>query len=48
VLRPAGIAQFGERKVDVVTEGEYLPAGTWIKVIRVDGTRVIVRLQMEE
>ena len=47
VLRPAGIARFGDRKVDVVTEGEYLPAGALIKVIRVDGTRVIVRAQME-
>jgi membrane-bound serine protease (ClpP class) len=48
VLRPAGMARFGDRKVDVVTEGEYLPAGTLIKVMRVDGTRVIVRRQMEE
>jgi membrane-bound serine protease (ClpP class) len=47
VLRPAGMARFGDRKVDVVTEGEYLPAGTLIKVIRVDGTRVIVRSKME-
>ncbi|MDB4894035.1 MAG: hypothetical protein JWN15_297 [Firmicutes bacterium] len=47
VLRPAGMARFGDRKVDVVTEGEYLTAGSLIKVIRVDGTRVIVRSQKE-
>lgn len=42
-LRPAGTVQFGEEKVDVVTEGEFLKAGTAVKVIRVDGARVIVR-----
>lgn len=43
VLRPAGTAQFGIDKVDVVTEGEFIHAGTQIKVIRVDGARVVVR-----
>ncbi|HLN63499.1 MAG TPA: NfeD family protein [Symbiobacteriaceae bacterium] len=43
VLRPAGTAQFGQDKVDVVTEGEFVSAGTKVKVIRVDGARVIVR-----
>lgn len=43
VLRPAGTAQFGDLKVDVVTEGEYLGAGVAVKVIRVEGTRVVVR-----
>jgi membrane-bound serine protease (ClpP class) len=42
-LRPAGTAQFGEEKVDVVTEGEFVKAGTTVKVIRVDGARVTVR-----
>jgi membrane-bound serine protease (ClpP class) len=43
VLRPAGTAQFGDLKVDVVTEGDYVVAGTALAVIRVDGTRVVVR-----
>ncbi|HYG58814.1 MAG TPA: NfeD family protein, partial [Symbiobacteriaceae bacterium] len=43
VLRPAGSAFFGNDRVDVVTEGEFIPAGTTIKVIRVDGARVVVR-----
>jgi len=43
VLRPAGTAQFGDLKVDVVTEGEFVPAGATVKVIRVEGTRVVVR-----
>jgi len=43
VLRPAGTAQVGDLKLDVVTEGEYLQAGILVKIIRVDGTRVVVR-----
>lgn len=43
VLRPAGTAQIGSERVDVVCEGEFLPAGTKVAVVRVDGTRVLVR-----
>lgn len=43
VLRPAGTAQFGDLKVDVVTEGEFLPAGVSVRVVQVEGTRVVVR-----
>lgn len=43
VLRPAGTALFGNEKVDVVAEGEFIPAGTLVKIIRVEGTRVVVR-----
>jgi membrane-bound serine protease (ClpP class) len=43
VLRPAGMALFGEARISVVTEGEYIDAGTRVRVIRVDGARVIVR-----
>lgn len=42
-LRPAGTARFGAQKVDVVTEGEFVDAGSPVKVIEVDGTRVVVR-----
>lgn len=42
-LRPAGVARFGERKVDVVTEGEFIPKGSRIRVIEVEGARVVVR-----
>lgn len=43
-LRPAGMAEFddGER-LDVVSEGSYIPTGTKIKVIKVEGRRVVVR-----
>ncbi len=42
-LRPAGTAQFGDDRADVVTEGEFVTAGTPVKVMRVDGARITVR-----
>ncbi len=42
-LRPAGVAQFGERKVDVVAEGEFIEKGSTVRVVRVEGVRVVVR-----
>jgi membrane-bound serine protease (ClpP class) len=42
-LRPAGTAQIGSERVDVVTEGEYVPQGTAIRVTRSEGYRHIVR-----
>lgn len=43
VLRPAGMADVGGVKLDVVTEAEFLPKGTKVKVIKVEGRRVVVR-----
>jgi len=43
VLRPAGTAVFGDQRLDVVTEGEFVPAGVPVRVIRVEGTRIVVR-----
>lgn len=42
-LRPAGVARFGQERVDVVSEGEFVNAGATIKVLRVEGNRVTVR-----
>lgn len=42
-LRPAGVARFGGRSVDVVSEAHYIAAGAAIEVIRVEGGRVLVR-----
>jgi membrane-bound serine protease (ClpP class) len=39
----AGMARIGERRVDVVTEGEAIPPGVAVKVVEVDGNRVVVR-----
>jgi len=46
-LRPAGVAELGGRKHDVVTEGEFIPARSRIRVERVVGSRIIVR-QLED
>lgn len=42
-LRPAGIADIDGRRVDVVSDGEHIDAGQFIRVTRVDGNRVVVR-----
>lgn len=42
-LRPAGLARFGNERVDVVSEGSYVPSGSAIEVVRVEGNRVVVR-----
>ncbi|HEY8259567.1 MAG TPA: NfeD family protein [Gemmatimonadales bacterium] len=42
-LRPAGTAQIGAERVDVVTEGEYVLQGTKVRVLRSEGYRHIVR-----
>ena len=42
-LRPSGTAMFGDQRVDVVTEGDYVIKGSTIKVIEVRGNRVVVR-----
>jgi membrane-bound serine protease (ClpP class) len=43
ILRPSGKARFAEQTVDVVTEGEFIPADTPITVIQADGMRVVVK-----
>lgn len=47
-LRPAGTAEFGGERLDVVTEGEYLPQGTSVEVVRSEGYRHVVRTTREE
>ncbi len=42
-LRPAGVARFGDERVDVVSDGDYVAAGSTIDVLRVEGVRVVVR-----
>jgi membrane-bound serine protease (ClpP class) len=42
-LRPAGIADIDNARVDVVSDGEFVDAGSPIQVTRVDGNRIVVR-----
>lgn len=41
-LRPSGIARFGTRRESVVTPGEFVESGTPVRVINVEGGRVVV------
>lgn len=42
-LRPSGTATINGQRVDVVTEGEFIERGTAVKVVAVEGARVVVR-----
>lgn len=42
MLRPSGTVQIGDRRIDVITEGEFIPKGTKVKVIKVEGFRIVV------
>lgn len=42
-LRPAGIAEIRGERVDVVSEGAFIPPGMPVKVVKVEGSRVVVR-----
>ena len=42
-LRPSGRARFGERIVDVVTQGDFIARGTPVAVLEVVGSRVVVQ-----
>lgn len=42
MLRPAGVAEIDDLRIDVVTQGDFIEAGKPIKVIDVKGSRVVV------
>ena len=42
ILRPAGTCDFSGVRLDVVTEGSFIQKGTKVKVIRVEGRRIVV------
>jgi membrane-bound serine protease (ClpP class) len=43
-LRPSGTALIGGKRIDVVTEGGLIEKGPAIKVVAIEGMRVVVRL----
>ncbi|NLG85122.1 MAG: nodulation protein NfeD [Firmicutes bacterium] len=47
-LRPAGVALLAGERVDVISEGGFIPVGTAIRVIKVEGSRIVVRPSAEE
>lgn len=42
-LRPTGIANIDGQRLDVVADGAFIEAGSRIKIVRVDGIKVVVR-----
>lgn len=42
-LRPAGAAEVDGHRLDVVTGGEFIRPGSRVKVVKVEGTRVVVK-----
>jgi len=42
-LRPAGIAEIDGRRLDVVTQGEFIQPRTEIEIAQIQGARIIVR-----
>jgi len=43
LLRPAGIMTIDGVQIDVVSEGQYVEPGTKVKVVSVNGSRIVVR-----
>ena len=43
VLRPTGIADFDGVRMNVSSEGDFIPAGTQVRIIRVEGQKILVR-----
>ena len=48
MLRPAGRGRFGEVSYQVVSRGEYIPPGTPIMIVQVDGNRYVVERLKEK
>ena len=46
-LRPSGDADFEGKKLDVVSEGEFIEKGSRVKIDRIEGLRIIVKKVVE-
>nr|MDD6335510.1 NfeD family protein [bacterium] len=44
VLRPAGVGVFDGVRLDIVSEGDFLPANAQVQIVAVEGCRIVVRL----
>lgn len=43
VLRPSGTVELADERIDVVSEGGYIDQGKHVKIIKVEGSRIVVR-----
>ncbi len=42
LLRPSGVGEFDNQRLDVVSEGAFIPAGAKIRIVRVQGRQIMV------
>ena len=42
-LRPSGNADFDGEKLDVVSDGEFIPKGARVRIVRIQGLRILVK-----
>ncbi len=42
ILRPSGVALIDDERIDVTADGEFIEKGTRIRVVEVDGPRIVV------
>lgn len=42
-LRPSGNAVFGDRRLDVMSDGEFISKGAKVRIVKVEGLRVLVK-----
>jgi membrane-bound serine protease (ClpP class) len=42
LLRPGGKARFGQRWLDVLTDGDFIPRGSRVRVVRIQGNQIVV------
>lgn len=43
VLRPTGIGDFDGVRLNISSEGEFVPMGTKVRIIKVEGAKILVR-----
>ncbi|MEM0961529.1 MAG: NfeD family protein [Bacteroidota bacterium] len=44
-LRPAGVVEVDDARIEVVTEGAFVAAGSRVRVVAIDRRRVLVRME---
>ena len=47
-LRPTGVGQIDGINFDVISEGNYISAGEPVEIIKVEGSKLIVRVSEED
>lgn len=47
-LRPSGTAEVEGQRLDVVTSGEFIAPGSRVTIVKVEGTRVVVKQLLEK